>query len=265
MGFGRKTMRASIARVIGVRARHRLRAVASAVCLLGLTACATTQDPAALEANDPYEPANRWAFGVSQGAEKYFMRPAAETYNFILLKDVRDMIRNFMNNLDTPVILANDLLQGEMDRAGVTLGRFAINSTAGIGGLFDMAKFSDLDRHSEDFGQTMATWGVASGPYLYVPLMGPSNPRDGIGLAGDLAFDPFTYVNWGQLLWIPYARQGVNLLDQYSRGMDALDEIERTSLDYYSSIRSLSQQRRKSAIQNGRESFDDLPSFDNGE
>src|SRR5258706_7858300 len=109
---------------------------------------------------------------------------------------MRDSVRNFLNNLDSPITLANDVLQGEISRAGDTLIRVGVNSTLGLGGLVDVAKRGGYIRHSQDFGQTLAVYGVGEGPYLFVPLLGPGNPRDLVGCVADLAFDPLTHTPW---------------------------------------------------------------------
>jgi phospholipid-binding lipoprotein MlaA len=171
-----------------------------------------------------------------------------------------------MNNLNAPVIFANDVLQGETDRAGVTLARFGINSTIGLGGLFDVASEFDLPYHDEDFGQTLGTWGLGEGPYLYFLVMGPTNARDLTGFVVDRGLDPLTYVNWGdeELEYAPIARTALNVIDLRARNIDTLDEIERSSVDYYASIRSLYRQSRADAIRNGAPSKD-LPDFDFGD
>jgi phospholipid-binding lipoprotein MlaA len=157
------------------------------------------------------------------------------------------------------------LLQGDTDRAGDTLVRFGVNSTIGIGGLIDVAKEMETPYHDEDFGQTLAVWGVNEGPYFYFPLMGPSTARDFTGFVVDRGLDPLTYVNWGDsdLEYVPIARTLLNVIDLRSRNIETLDDIERSSVDYYASIRSLYRQSRADAIRNGAQS-QDLPDFDSG-
>ena len=137
-----------------------------------------------LEASDPLEPLNRAIFSFNLTLDKAILRPIATVYNAALPDPVRDGVRNFLNNLRTPIILANDVLRGEIGRAGDTVGRFLLNSTLGVGGLFDIASELGFDFHNEDFGQTLAVWGIGEGPYLMLPIFGPSNPRDAVGLAG---------------------------------------------------------------------------------
>lgn len=225
----------------------------------------TTQQVAADDANDPFEGTNRFFFDVNQVLDDVLLRPVAVAYRWITPEFARDGVRNFMNNLNSPVIFTNDLLQGEGDRAGDTFLRFGINSTIGIGGLFDVAKELGHPYHDEDFGQTLAVWGVDEGPYFYFPLMGPSTARDFAGFVVDRGFDPLTYVNWGDddLEYVPIARTVLNVIDLRARNIETLDDIERSSVDYYASIRSLYRQSRADAIRNGAPS-PDLPDFESG-
>ncbi len=225
----------------------------------------TTQQVAADDANDPFEGTNRFFFDVNQVLDDILLRPVAVAYRWATPEFARDGVRNFMNNLNSPVIFANDLLQGEGDRAGDTILRFGINSTIGIGGLFDVAKELGHPYHDEDFGQTLAVWGVDEGPYFYFPLMGPSTARDFTGFVVDRGFDPLTYVNWGDddLEYVPIARTVLNVIDLRARNIETLDDIERSSVDYYASIRSLYRQSRADAIRNGAPS-PDLPDFESG-
>lgn len=226
----------------------------------------TTQEVQSNDMNDPLEGGNRVMFEVNQVLDQVLLRPVAVVYRGVLPDFAQDGVRNFMNNLNSPVILANDLLQGETDRAGVTLARFGINSTIGLGGLFDVASELDLPYHDEDFGQTLGTWGLGEGPYLYFLVMGPTNVRDLTGFVVDRGLDPLTYVNWGndELEYAPVARTVLNVIDLRARNIDTLDEIERSSVDYYASIRSLYRQSRADAIRNGAPS-QDLPDFDFGD
>jgi phospholipid-binding lipoprotein MlaA len=225
----------------------------------------TTQQIAADDTNDPFEGTNRVFFDINQFFDRILLRPISIGYRAVVPDFARDGVRNFMNNLNSPVIFSNDLLQGEGDRAGTTLLRFGINSTIGIGGLFDVAKELGHPYHDEDFGQTLAVWGVDEGPYFYFPLMGPSTARDFTGFVVDRGLDPLTYVNWGDddLEYVPIARTVLNVIDLRSRNIETLDDIERSSVDYYASIRSLYRQSRADAIRNGAPS-EDLPDFDSG-
>ena len=222
-----------------------------------MSGCATMptdpEDKAAyLEASDPLEPLNRAIFGFNLAVDKALIRPLAAAYTTILPDPVRDSVRNFVNNLRSPIILANDVLQGEIGRAGETAGRFLLNSTIGIGGLFDVAGSLGFEFHNEDFGQTLAVWGIGEGPYLMLPLLGPSNPRDTLGFVSEYFTDPVAlWANNTDRQWVQYTRIGVDTVDRRSRNVKTLEELERTSLDFYAAVRSLYRQRRLDEIRNG--------------
>jgi phospholipid-binding lipoprotein MlaA len=242
---------------------HALRAILSAL-LVGflLAGCATTRTadgPA--DPNDPFEGFNRVMFRGTVAVDKAIFRPTAIVYRKVVPQPIRDSFRSFLNNLDSPIIFTNDVLQGEMKRAGITFARAALNSTIGVGGLIDVAEKWGLPRHREDFGQTLAVYGIGEGPYLFVPLIGPANPRDLLGFGTDFFFDPLHYVQWGSESYIPYARFGLDYLDLRERNIETLDEIEKTSLDYYASVRSLYRQTRNNEIKNGATTVEDLPDF----
>jgi phospholipid-binding lipoprotein MlaA len=234
---------------------RRLGSVITIVAAVSLSACASLPDDpdarAEAEAlNDPVEPLNRTVFEFNRGVDGLVLRPISEVYRSVLPQVGQDMVRNFLNNLKSPVVFANDILQGEEERAGETFGRFIFNTTVGVGGLFDVA---GIEHHSEDFGQTLATWGAPEGPYLVLPLIGPSPVRDTAGLVADFYIDPvaryFDNVDRGHLNWV---RGGVRAVDTRSRNIETLDDIERSAIDYYATIRSLYRQRRNDEIMNGR-------------
>jgi phospholipid-binding lipoprotein MlaA len=227
-----------------------------------LTGCASTRAvEGPQEINDPFEPFNRLMFNTTLAIDKAVLRPTAIVYRAVFPEPIRDSVRNFLNNLDSPIIFTNDVLQGELARAKITFVRTVVNTTVGIGGLFDVADRWGFPRHREDFGQTLATLGIGEGPYLFIPLFGPANPRDLFGYGTDLFFQPLTYVQWGDESYVPYVRYGVDLIDLRARNIETLDEIEQTSLDYYASVRSLYRQSRNNEINNGASAVEDLPDF----
>ena len=230
--------------------RHR--SVFVAVTLLSvLTAGCSIREPEALAQNDPYEPTNRAVFEMNTAIDNAVAKPVAKFYNHAFPMPVRDSIHNALTNLDKPVVFGNDILQGEGARAGQTLGRFTVNSTLGLAGLFDVATMIGIPDHSEDFGQTLGVWGAGEGPYLVLPFMGPDPPRDLTGDVVDIFMDPLTYIKFhGSDTW--YAvRSGVGVLDLRARNVDTVDQIERTSIDYYATTRSLYRQYRNAEIRNG--------------
>jgi len=233
----------------------RIAALAGLVVLAGC-AMPPSNDPEALaayrEANDPLEPMNGYFFDLNNFADEILMKPLAGWYYIALPNFAQDGVRNAVNNVRTPVILANDLFQGEFERAGTTFGRFLVNSTLGLGGLFDIAEKMGLERHDEDFGQTMAVAGVDEGPYLVLPLIGPSNPRDAFGKVVDAFLDPMTYLTFfTNVGWINTTRNGLDIVDFRARNLQTLDQIKKGSLDYYATVRSLYRQRRADEISNG--------------
>ncbi len=227
--------------------------------LVLLAGCATppSNDPEALEAfkeaNDPLEPMNRYFFELNYAADELLFKPLAGWYYVALPNFAQDGVRNVLRNVRSPVVLANDLFQGETDRAGVTVGRFLVNSTMGLGGLFDIASRIGLDYHDEDFGQTLAVHGVGEGPYLMLPLLGPSNPRDAAGRVVDMLFDPLTYIGmFGGVSNIGLGAAVAEGVDTRARNLKTLDAIRKGSLDYYATIRSLYRQHRNDEINNGK-------------
>jgi phospholipid-binding lipoprotein MlaA len=201
--------------------------------------------------NDPLEPTNRAIFEFNQAVDKALIKPVAQGYRAVVPQFGRDRVRDFLNNLRSPVIFANDVLQGSPDRAVQTFVRFAFNTGFGIGGLFDIAGQGGIPFHDEDFGQTFAVWGMPDGPYLVLPILGPSGPRDTAGLATEWLTDPVNLwwdnVGADTAIW---TRTGTSGVDKREQLIDPLDEIERSSLDYYAAIRSLYRQRRNAEIMN---------------
>lgn len=203
------------------------------------------------QTNDPFEPANRAIFDFNQGLDRAIIKPAATAYRDAVPPFGRDRVNDIINNTKGPLILVNDVLQGEMNRAGTTVGRFLLNSTFGVLGIMDVATPMGMKRHDEDFGQTLAVWGVPEGPYLMLPLLGPSNPRDGIGKGVEFYIDPLSYATGqGDLEWFDWTRTGMDGLDTRVQYLDVLDDIERSSLDYYASIRSMYRQNRAQQVKN---------------
>ncbi len=201
------------------------------------------------EARDPIESFNRAVFAFNETVDFLILRPVAWTYNKITPDPVIFAVRRFFDNLGSPVIFANDLLQLTFDDAGVTLGRFGINSTIGLLGFFDVAEDFGLERHTADFGQTLHAYGTGPGPYIVLPLLGPSTARDGVGTVVDIFLDPLTY-----LLGSPesYIVTGSQVVVAREALLEPLDELKRTSVDYYISLRSAYYQRRAVDLNKGR-------------
>ena len=202
------------------------------------------------EPNDPLEPVNRVIFDVNLFLDELLIRPMGEIYRFFVPPEARDVIRNVLRNLSTPVILANDLLQGEMGRAGDTVARFLVNSTIGVGGTMDLAEDQGYPYHDEDFGQTLAVYGVGEGFYLVLPILGPSTLRDTGGMLADSYMDPLRYVLSDEEMWARRITEGVDLR---ARNIETLEELRRGSIDFYARVRNVYRQRRDNEIRNGGE------------
>ena len=217
--------------------------LAAGLCLCG---CA---GPAASPSNDPYEQTNRRIFTFNQRLDRVALRPTAERYVKYVPEGVRDSIHNALENLDAPAIFTNDLLQGRPKDAGATLGRFVLNSTFGVGGIMDVATPLGIPRHDSDFGQTLAVWGVGEGPYLVLPIIGPSNPRDGVGYLVDSFADPLDqYLQDSDMSWVAEMRFGITVVTVVDANVEVLDDLKRSSMDYYGALRSAYRQRRASQI-----------------
>jgi phospholipid-binding lipoprotein MlaA len=238
------------------------RTFAAAIVILALAGCASApSSPSSTDQNDPYEATNRKVFALNENLDKHFAKPIAVFYTDYVPEFARDGIHNFLGNLGLPVTFANDVLQGEALRAAQTLGRFAFNSTFGIGGLMDEWAKAGRPEHDSDFGETLAVYGVGEGPYLVLPVLGPSNPRDAVGYSLDILMDPATWISFRSSIFFNLGRSGLNLVDERSQNLETLDQIERTSLDFYATMRSLYRQHRQAEILHGQPNIENLPSF----
>ena len=201
------------------------------------------------QTNDPFEPANRFFYKVNDAIDAVILRPAAIAYVNVLPPAARTGVHNVLQNLDSPVMLANDMLQGSPRRSGDTLVRFVVNTTAGLGGVFDVAKGLGYPAHDTDFGVTLALWGVPDGPFLFLPVLGPSNPRDVAGYAADAVADPLDYIGKGaSVTALRYGRFGLYAIDTRANLLGTLAGIKKSALDPYATFRSLYRQNRASLI-----------------
>jgi phospholipid-binding lipoprotein MlaA len=251
--------------------RPRVRAAAFALLLtaLPLAGCATApgEDPLdtiATDPGDPLEPVNRAVYGFNEGLDILVLRPAAEVYRGAVPTPVRMAVRNFLLNLTSPLLVANELLQGDFDGAQVAFSRFLVNTTLGLGGAFDIAgQYRGLHYDYEDFGQTLAVWGVPDGPYLVLPVLGPSNLRDAVGLTVDTMADPVNiWANNTDNTGAMTARAGVTGVDTRTELIEAVDDLRRNSLDPYASARSLYRQRRAVEISDGNGGGIEFPEYE---
>lgn len=227
--------------------------------LLVLAGCASA--PGARDPGDPFEQTNRTTFAFNNRFNNNVTLPIAWVYVYWLPTPVRKGLNNFMANAQSPVTFANDLLQGDFTRAGETLGRFFVNTVGGAGGFVDVATKNGLPPHPADFGQTLARYGVPSGPFLVLPIIGPSTPRDIVGTGVDLAVDPLFYIpaDWS-LLSHAATVIGVHTVAPFQQNAGSLvlrRDLGKGSVDPYATMRSVYRQQRARQVEPGLPSMDD--------
>ncbi len=226
-----------------------LRVSPAAASLLAIVLLAAT--PALGDGeNDPFETVNRKVFAINDTLDRWAFEPVARGWNTVIPGPAQRAIERFFNNIDTPTVLINELLQGKPRRAGITLTRFAFNSTFGVLGFFDPATDWGLERGDEEFGQTLGVWGVPAGPYLMLPFFGPYTVRDGAGICVDWATAVFPFYTT--------SRQtiGATLVDAINWRAQSLDQINRlreASIDFYVAVRNGYLQRREALIADRRD------------
>lgn len=229
-----------------------LRLTTIALAALTLASCASNPDDGT---NDPFETVNREIFDINIALDKAILRPVTQAYVDTVPDPIRDMIHNLLTHLKEPVTFANDVLQGEWDRAGQTAARIVGNTAIGFG-MWDFMASSGAEGHKEDLGQTLAVWGVPEGPYLVLPILGPSNIRDGVAEVAQSFLDPVdwitdTYLSNSTNFWLSGTRTVFTAVDKRAQVLGKLAELEKTSLDFYATIRSLFRQKRADEIRNG--------------
>ncbi len=253
-----------------VFARHVVLALLLLTGAATLSACADMPKNPAEQAefkatNDPLEPMNRTILDVNDVLDRLLIRPLAELYRAMVPPGIRDRVAGIVTNMKEPVIFANDVLQGDLGKAGTTVERFAVNTTVGIGGMWDFAApWFGAYQQTGDFGQTLASWGIKAGPYLVLPLLGPSNFRDAIGLGVDTVTSPWQYLadmggsatsNRFEIAY--FGGEGLVMREQ---NIEALDALRSGSLDFYAQMRSVYRQYRDKQL--GNQSTSDLPKFE---
>ncbi len=229
------------------------------------SAAATDVRPRKGEVRDPWEGLNRRLFATNLVIDKYTLEPAAKSYRAVTPRRLRRGISNMLANMRAPKNVANNLLQGRPLETSKSIFRFAINSTIGIGGFFDVAAKMGVQRREEDFGQTLAVWGVPSGPYLFVPLLGPSTVRDTLGAMVDNAFEPFNYLRFRGETPLRVSRFALAAVSGREGAIEAIESINSSAADPYTAFKAAYAQNRAFEIRNGKESFDDLPEFEEEE
>ena len=235
--------------------RHSALALAAAVALTGCS------DTGANEPWDPLEGPNRFVFSINRAVDTIAVRPVAVLYRDWMPAPGQRGLHNVLENLGEPVTAINEVVQGAPGRAATTVGRFLINSTIGVAGLFDVASAIGMSKTKEGMGDTIGYYaGVEpenGGFYMVLPVIGPSNARDGVGLAIDAAVDPFSIITFGissTAGWIySGARYGATVVDRRSRTLFALDDLEKNSVDYYAALKSAYTQQRADFIRQKRD------------
>lgn len=231
--------------------------VLMAVLGASLCACATRPtDPDDLalfeQVNDPLEPFNRTVWSANQVVDKYTLKPLATGYRAVTPEPFRMGMRNALDNLNEPWSFINNILQGEFGRAGRNFGRLVINTTAGIGGLFDAATDFGITSADEDFGQTLAAWGIPDGPFLMLPVIGPSNARDLTGFIAQVAGEPVgLYMRIENLNTVNLGLNVSNFIVRREMVLDQFDALIEQSQDSYAAVRSAYRQNREFDIYNG--------------
>ena len=230
-----------------LRVRALLACAVMAVSLL--SGCATTGN-----ARDPLEPINRGVYQFNEGLDNLVMKPVAQVYEGVLPSFVRTGVGNFFSNINDVLVALNNLLQGKVTDAASDVGRVAVNTTAGLLGVIDVATHIGLERHDEDFGQTLGRWGFGTGPYLVLPFFGPSNLRDALGRAVDYRTDLITYVDPTRdrnRLW------GTRIVNRRAELLGTSKVLETAALDPYEFLRDAYLQRRRNMVYDGNPPRDD--------
>ena len=203
------------------------------------------------DSNDPLEPFNRAMYTFNDTLDRYLMKPVAKGYRAVVPSPVRKGVSNFFSNLHEPAVMINSALQGKFSQAASDLSRFMVNTTFGIFGLFDVATAIGIERHNEDFGQTLGKWGVGEGPYLVLPILGPSNFRDAPGLYVDNELYPPAHLDSSRTRAEFYITEAI---DTRARLLDAGDILDQAAgQDPYVFVREAYRQRRRSLIRDGAE------------
>jgi len=236
----------------------RMRAITLGVAALALGGCSTVQTPSK---EDPWEGFNRTVYTFNDKVDQYALKPVAQGYVKVTPQPVRDSVTNFFANIGDVYNAANNLLQLKIADGVSDIMRIVINTVFGVGGLFDVATLAKLPKHNQDFGLTLGHYGVPPGPFLVLPLFGPSTVRDGVGLVPNYFINPLTYVEPAGLSWGLY---GLNVVSTRANLLGASDLLEGAAIDRYSFIRNAYLQRRRYLLSDGRSTDNNLPDYGDG-
>jgi phospholipid-binding lipoprotein MlaA len=241
---------------------RKLPPYALCIALLLLAAgCASLPPGSQRDPRDRFERYNRAMFSFNQAVDRTVVRPVAVGYTKITPRPVRQGISNFLANLSYPVVIVNDVLQAKPELFARDTARLVVNTTVGIGGLFDPASKWGLSANDEDLGQTFGRWGLPQGPYVMLPLLGPTTVRDGVGRVGDQFAEPRTYIDDST---VRYGLTGLDLLDTRASLLDA-DEVMNRAFDPYAFVRNAYLQRRLYQVTDGNAPEEEFPEDDAAE
>jgi phospholipid-binding lipoprotein MlaA len=225
--------------------RSRLRYFCSAIAVLSMLGVPTHLHAA--EIADPLEPVNRGIFTFNEYTDMVVFKPVSQAYAYAVPDEGKQGVSNVLRNLQMPVYFVNSVLQGDEENAFASVWSFLLNSTLGVAGIFDLSDATGLHVRNEDFGQTLAVWGVGRGPYLVMPIFGPSNLRDGVGMTGDFFIDPYNMIKTDELI---IGRAALGGIDARYRNAAVIDDVMENSFDPYAAFRSAYDQQRQAAIYN---------------
>jgi len=235
-------------------------ALALGLMAAGCTSMTSAED-GQIAVSDPFENVNRFFFDLNQRLDRNAARPAATAYRETVPGSVRSGLHNLLDNLGGPVTVANDLLQVRLESAGIAAGRFLVNSTIGVAGIFDVATDWGMPARNRDFGETMGTYGVPPGPYLVLPFRGSTDVRDFAGNYIDGFVTPLRYVRYDGRNYVGLMKSTLGSMDNRSANLASLRDIERASVDYYATMRTVYMERRARLIEDRSVRTAELPDF----
>lgn len=248
----------------GFGAMRNFRAIGILALTLLAGGCAgaqTSEQADATIVSDPLEGMNRFFFDINQRLDRNAGKPVASAYKKDVPQSVRGSLHNVLDNLGGPVNVANDLLQVQFENAGIAAGRFLINTTIGVAGIFDVATDWGMPDRDRDFGETLGTYGVPPGPYLVLPLRGSTDVRDFAGNYVDGFATPLRFVRYDGNNYVGWMKSTLGSMDNRSANLVTYEDIERASVDYYATMRTLYMERRARLVEDRNVRTASLPDF----
>ena len=223
-----------------------------------LAGCAQIPPDAGQNPDDPYEAFNRQMYAFNDGLDRAVLKPVTVAYRAVVPEMARDGVSNVMDNMREPGNAVNSILQGKVGEGVSTVFRFLLNTTIGVGGLFDVASRVGIEPHQEDFGQTLAVWGVGEGSYLVLPILGPSSTRDVFRWPVQTGLNPVTYLAWDEEWYWATGYAALDAVDARSRMIDGgLDDMRANVVDEYAAVRSAYRQMRRNQVADGQQSAEE--------